>query len=142
MNLENEYLLLLVIALICGIVFTILGVFTLPTRTESDSIGYTELDYIKAKGVYKVVATYKGQKQVFNVKEEDKEVLDRKNGKIKIEYNPTNDKDVEVFSGEPDYFRGGVEIGLGIVFFLIALYCLTQYVKIKLEQKKEKKQKS
>lgn len=93
----------------------------------------------KIKNVRKVTATYKGQEKVLNVYVKEgnnvEEIFYEQKKLIKIEYNPNNDKDFDIFSGPPDNVEGGLLIFFGSMICLIGLNWLWGYVKLKREQK-------
>jgi hypothetical protein len=138
MTLENELISVSAFSLVVGIIFIVLGVYSLPTRTESVFIGYTKVE--KIKNVRNVTATYKGQEKVLNVYVKEgnnvEEIFDEQKKLIKIEYNPNNDKDFDTFSGPPDYVGGGLLIFFGSMMCLNGLNNLWEYV---VQKKREKK---
>lgn len=110
--------------LVVGITLIVIGaVVTMPSRTESVSIGYSKVEDVD-DNTKKVTVNYKGQEKVLSVTKEVnwapkllwRHTLDVDKKLVAIEYNPTNDKDFDVYTGPPQYVGSGFLIFIGAIF--------------------------
>ena len=108
--------------LVVAITLIVIGaVVTMPSRTEGKWIEYSKVEDVD-DNTKKVTVNYNGQDKVLSVTKDvywDKSswlhTLNVNKRMVAIEYNPTNDKDFDVYTGPPDYFGSGVLIFIGAI---------------------------
>jgi hypothetical protein len=104
----------------------------MPTRIESVSIPYTTEDLESiSETIKKVTVTYNGEKKTLTLNKEvnwapkkNFPMLDSEKKLVGIEFNPTNKKDFDIYSGPPQYVVPGFLIFAGFIFAVVGLYLI------------------